>query len=385
MMGSGAGLSSSGDRGSQTDVSIVSTVPDRHGFHGGSQYTPDEKQMIPASVLLRRELKWISMLNNWERVMTKKYKKVRERCRKGIPPSVRPRAWQYLCGGKLLMDGHMLPTGTGMLLPEEGLVGRKGEVISAPANRITYANLIAQEGDPRWIDDIQKDLHRQFPFHEMFMTEKGHGQQDLFHVLKAYSVLNPHIGYCQAQAPLAAFLLMHMPAEHAFWCLVSLCDKYLDGYYSHNMETLQLDGEILFALLKRVAPNVYKHLKKQKIAPILYMTEWFLCVYTRTLPWTTILRIWDMFLCEGIKVVFKVALVLLRFGLGRSDILRKCPTMYETLEMLRNLPSHVMEEEFIVHQIQRLNLTDEDFQREHERQLIRRKAAQENGGKHKGR
>jgi hypothetical protein len=42
-------------------------------------------------------------------------------------------------------------------------------------------------------------------------------QRELFQVLKAYSILNASIGYCQAQAPLAAFLLMHMPAEQAFW------------------------------------------------------------------------------------------------------------------------------------------------------------------------
>lgn len=30
------------------------------------------------------------------------------------------------------------------------------------------------------------------------------------------------------------------------------------------------------------------------------MIEWFMCLYCRTLPWPTVLRIWDMFLCEGI-------------------------------------------------------------------------------------
>lgn len=68
------------------------------------------------------------------------------------------------------------------------------------------------------------------------------------------------------------------------------------------METLQLDGDILFGLTKRWAPKVYHHLKKQKVDPLLYMTEWFLCVFTRTLPWDTLLRVWDMFLCEGVKV-----------------------------------------------------------------------------------
>lgn len=61
-------------------------------------------------------------------------------------------------------------------------------------------------------------------------------QQELFSVLKAYSVLNPKVGYFQAQAPVAAFLLMHMPSVQAFWCLVSISDKYLSGYYNPGLE-----------------------------------------------------------------------------------------------------------------------------------------------------
>lgn len=38
-------------------------------------------------------------------------------------------------------------------------------------------------------------------------------QQDLLRVLKAYTLHRPEEGYCQAQAPIAAVLLMHMPAE----------------------------------------------------------------------------------------------------------------------------------------------------------------------------
>lgn len=180
---------------------------------------------------MRRERKWIRMLNNWSSFMTNNYRKVRERCRKGIPPSVRLRAWLNLCGGQLLMT----------------------------ENPDLYEELIKRPGDPKYIEDIKKDLHRQFPHHEMFV-ENAPGQQELFQVLKAYSILNTKVGYCQAQAPIAAFLLMHMPAVQAFWCLVAVCDKYLVGYYSQGMETLQRDGDILFALLKRVSPVAYKHL-----------------------------------------------------------------------------------------------------------------------------
>lgn len=41
----------------------------------------------------------------------------------------------------------------------------------------------------------------------------AHRQQDLFRVLKAYTLYRPEEGYCQAQGPIAAVLLMHMPAE----------------------------------------------------------------------------------------------------------------------------------------------------------------------------
>jgi hypothetical protein len=62
----------------------------------------------------------------------------------------------------------------------------------------------------------------------------------LFNILKAYTIHNPADGYCQAQAPIAAVLLMHMPAEQAFWCLVAICDKYLTGYFSPGLVSVLL-------------------------------------------------------------------------------------------------------------------------------------------------
>lgn len=325
-------------------------LPDKYGFTGGSQYTePLKEREVPVDVLRQRELKWLEMLNNWDRFMTKKYKKVRDRCRKGIPPSLRARAWMHLCGGKYL---HM-------------------------HNKHKFHELEMQPGDPRWIEDIKKDLHRQFPFHEMFMNSQGHGQEDLFRILKAYSIINPVDGYCQAQAPIAAILLMHMPAEDAFWCLVAICDKYLPGYYSQGLEAIQLDGDILNGLMKNVCPSTYKHFKKQKIEPVLYMTEWFMCVFTRTLPWSSVLRVWDMFFCEGVKVMFRIALVLLKNSVGRPEQLKKCPGLYETLEVLRNLPPEIMQQEFLVKQSLGLGIAEYDMEREHQRQIARRRALRE--------
>ena len=199
------------------------------------------------------------------------------------------------------------------------------------------------------------------------------GQTELYRVLKAYSVLNPVDGYCQAMAPLAALLLMNMPSEQAFWCLVAICDKYIPGYYSPGMEAIQLDGDILFGLLKTVSPAIHKHMLKQSIEPILYMTEWFLCVFARTLPWPTVMRVWDMFMCEGVKVLFRVALVLIKFSLPKS-VRKRCPSMYETLDALKNLSSKITQEDFLIEQVQKLNISEEDMEKEHRKQLKKRRA-----------
>jgi len=122
---------------------------------------------------------------------------------------------------------------------------------------------------------------------------------------------------------------------------------------------------------------VYKHLKKQKIEPVLYMTEWFMCIFTRTLPWSSVLRVLDVFFCEGVKVMFRVALVLLKYSLGRSDLLKQCPTLYETLEVLRNLPVELMQQDFLINESLRLGISEHEMEREHQRQISQRRMLKE--------
>ncbi|KAL0993289.1 hypothetical protein UPYG_G00105730 [Umbra pygmaea] len=312
---------------------------DKYGFLGGSQYSEGRWECdkdIRVDVARQRELKWLDMFNNWDKWVSRRFQKVKLRCRKGIPSSLRAKAWQLLSNSQELLD----------------------------SNNGKFEELEREPGDPKWLDIIEKDLHRQFPFHEMFAARGGHGQQDLYRVLKAYTVYRPEEGYCQAQAPVAAVLLMHMPAEHAFWCLVQICETYLPGYYSAGLEAIQLDGEIFFSLLRRVCPMAYRHLKKFKIDPILYMTEWFMCVFSRTLPWASVLRVWDMFFCEGVKIVFRVGLVLLKQMLGSVDKLREVQGMYETMERLRNIPPESIREDLLVQEVVTLAVTEALIERE---------------------
>jgi len=157
---------------------------------------------LPIETIRLREEKWIHMLKHFNDWMERRFKKIKSRCRKGIPQSMRSRAWMHLTGAFVLKN-------------------------SKPKYYQDCLNNVKQLDVDKYLDDIKKDLHRQFPSHEIFM--KREGRQMLFNVLKAYAVHNKEVGYCQAQGPIAALLLMHMPEEDSFWMLVRISDYYLNA------------------------------------------------------------------------------------------------------------------------------------------------------------
>ena len=53
---------------------------------------------------------------------------------------------------------------------------------------------------------------------------------------------------------------------------------------------------------------------------------------------------------SGVKVIFRVALVLIRLCLGSQESLKSSPGLYETLEKLRHIPSDI-DESFIVREV----------------------------------
>jgi hypothetical protein len=77
---------------------------DKFGFRkvGGEH----QENRLAVSVVRKRETKWRHMLQakNWEYAMTKRRRKVKQRCRKGIPQSLRGLAWQHLSGSHILMN-----------------------------------------------------------------------------------------------------------------------------------------------------------------------------------------------------------------------------------------------------------------------------------------
>lgn len=54
------------------------------------------------------------------------------------------------------------------------------------------------------------DLGRTFPNHTYYKAALGVGQLSLFNILKAYSILDPELGYCQGLGFICGVLLLHV-------------------------------------------------------------------------------------------------------------------------------------------------------------------------------
>ena len=66
------------------------------------------------------------------------------------------------------------------------------------------------------------------------------------------------MGYCQAQAPIAAILLMHLPPEQAFWVFIQINEEYVKGYFSDGLIAIKEDALATEILIKRVSPKGYR-------------------------------------------------------------------------------------------------------------------------------
>ncbi len=55
-----------------------------------------------------------------------------------------------------------------------------------------------------------RDIARTYPEHDFFKKKDGVGQEALFNVMKAYSVHDREVGYCQGSAFIVGLLLMQV-------------------------------------------------------------------------------------------------------------------------------------------------------------------------------
>ncbi|XP_041033068.1 EVI5-like protein isoform X5 [Carcharodon carcharias] len=226
---------------------------------------------------------WGRLINEWEEVRKKKEKLLRELIRKGIPHHFRGIVWQLLCNA------------TDMPVKNQ------------------YSELLKMTSPCEKL--IRRDIARTYPEHEFFKGQDSLGQEVLFNVMKAYSLVDREVGYCQGSAFIVGLLLMQMPEEEAFCVFVRLMQEYrLRELFKPSMAELGLCIYQFEYLIQDQLPELHVHFRSQSFHTSMYASSWFLTIFLTTFSLPLATRIFDIFMYEGLEIVFRIGMAILQFN-----------------------------------------------------------------------
>ena len=148
--------------------------------------------------------------------------------RRGIPQHLRGISWQMLSGA------HNSPEKSKYLdyLKTESACEKVGLIENC--YHILTSDLKA----------IHRDIARTYPEHDFFKKKDGIGQEALFNVMKAYSIHDREVGYCQGSAFIVGLLLMQVRKLFNCW---QLFISHLDARGRSFCSACENDGRLCYA------------------------------------------------------------------------------------------------------------------------------------------
>lgn len=255
----------------------------------------------------------------------------------GIPPPSRPALYMRMSGALRKKYAH--PNDyfqeilkQAMALKEQNDID--GDTQAPPRNSNKFETARRQ---------IQVDLQRTFAGNQCWINTVD-GQLALERVLLTYAVHNESVGYCQSMTFIVGRLLCLFHFHHqdqmaseeqVFWLLATLCEDFFPSYYTHGMSGLQIDGQILEALMRRRLPKVFRHFELLQTPHIglLLVTQWLLPICCAVFPSETSFRVLDAIIYEGPNVVFAIMIALLR--ISQTELLAETKDYMQLFRFLK--------------------------------------------------
>ncbi|GLC37269.1 hypothetical protein PLESTB_001141800 [Pleodorina starrii] len=340
--------SDDGGDGRRRDIGAAASTSGAAGLAPRLERLLDRELRLPLRQRRRRratqqaEQQYAARLRKWRKMLggggaaleeyrRRRPEKFKRRVRKGVPDPLRGLAWLAISGGRKLKESN--PGLFAALLSLKSCDAAPAPMRDAPATPPASASATASAAAARYSAPsadvtlcIMRDLNRTFPNNIYFMQRQGPGQKALFSVLWATAAYRPAVGYVQGMGFLAAVLLLYMEAEEAFWTLQAMLQGAggwpedqggMERLYTAGMPGLQCCLYQFKRLLREVAPRLAARLDREGVDPELYATHWFNTAFAYTLPFPHLLRVWDSFLAEGPKTLFRVGLAVLQYAEGR--------------------------------------------------------------------
>ncbi|PVU89524.1 hypothetical protein BB561_005295 [Smittium simulii] len=283
---------------------------------------------------------WGLILSSFSSYDIKKSQKFQTLAKNGLPNVMRPQIYWHLLNIQSVY----------------------GEILNGTGFIDEYNNFCDAECDSVLQEVIERDLPRSFPNHAYFYDESCQGIQKLRRILRAYVRYNPEVGYCQGMNQVAGVLLiLGMPEVETFWSLAALLDTYMLDYFTPTLAQLRVHAAVFDLLLFDHNKKLATHLQEGGCESLMYVTPWFMTVFTMSLPWESALRVWDWFIFRGTKILFRVALGIM--DICSKELLTNCKTIDKQLGILLHLPDDWVTPEKLVAAANKIKLTTNQIER----------------------
>ncbi|KRZ89448.1 TBC1 domain family member 2B [Trichinella sp. T8] len=174
---------------------------------------------------------------------------------------------------------------------------------------------------------IGLDLLRTLPNNVYFSSANSKGVVQMQRVLSAFCIHNPKLGYCQGMNFVVATSLLF---------LIALTECYFPkDHYDSLLVGVRAAQAVLRDILRQKLPSLSAHFDLCDFDISVVTLNWFIALFYDALPFDVMLRVWDCFLLEGQKVIYRFAMAL--FYLHRKEIVAQ----KDSLSLIRFLKSTV--------------------------------------------
>ena len=148
---------------------------------------------------------------------------------------------------------------------------------------------------------------------------------------------------------------MQMDKFASFVCFMNIIlSPNILPFYRLDEINIKKRLDLFEEIFKLNLPKLYNHFQENEVSPEHYLLEWFMTLFTRNLNIELALRIWDVYMIEGIVALYKSSIVI--FILDEKKLINM--DFVEIMECLKNLDRNNYDEDKFIEELNNVKLNE---------------------------
>ena len=313
------------------------------------------------------------IIPNWSKM--KNNKNIKKYFYEGIPNIIRGKIWSLCIGNKFSITKEFYDIEAKksiqllMKLERNSYKKNKNNDESDNSSSLSistkkkYSQYIKKTLDKeKSINLIDLDIERTFPSMGVFKKDSQLGD-NLREILRIFVVARPDIGYVQGLSYIAATLLLQMDKFQSLVCFMNIIlSPNILPFYRLDEQNIKKRLDLFNDIFQINLPELFEHFQENEILPEHYLLEWFMTLYTRNIYFDLALRIWDIYMIEGIVALYKTAIVI--FSLHEKEYLQM--EFSDIMNHLKNLENNKYNEDNFIESMKKVKFDDKIISKIHQ-------------------